>query len=110
HHPEGRGVAAFVGHAGQPQDVLAVLFLDDVDDVVDGDLAHQPPAGVDHRGRNQVVLLEDVGDLFLVQLGADLGHRLHQVDEAHLAAGPQQAADRDGAHRPEVRIDDVDVE
>ncbi len=104
------GVAAGVGHAGQGQDVLLGLVADDLDDVVDGDLPHQTAARIDDRRADQVVLVEDVGDLFLVHADIDFGRRLHQLGQRRLAAAAQQDADRDRAHRLEGRIDHVDVE
>ena len=57
--------------AGEQQDVLAGFLLDDVDDVVDGDHADQPPGVVDHRGRNQRIFLEAERDVFLVHVDRD---------------------------------------
>ena len=88
----------------------SALFLDDADDVVDGDLADQPPARLDHRGGDQVVLVEDVGDLFLVHVDRDFGDRLHDLGQRRVALGAQQVADRRGAHRLVGRIDHIDVE
>ena len=47
-------------------DILVGLLLDDVDDVVDGDHADQPVGLVDHRGRDQVVALEQPRHVLLV--------------------------------------------
>jgi hypothetical protein len=84
------GVAAGVGHAGQGQDVFLGLFADDADDVVDGDLAHQPAARLDHGGADQVVLVEDVGDFFLVHVDRDLGDLFHDLGKRRLAGVTQQ--------------------
>ena len=43
------GVTTGVGHTGQGQDVFLALILDDAHNVIDGDLAHQPTAGVEHN-------------------------------------------------------------
>jgi hypothetical protein len=104
------GVAAGVADPGQGQDVLLGLLADDADDVVDGDLAHQPAAGLDHRGADQVVLVEDVGDFLLVHVDGDLGHRLHDLGQGRLALAGQQLADRQGADRREAGVDHIDVE
>ena len=55
----------------EQQDVLAGFFLDDVDDVVDGDHADQPARVVDHRGRNQRIFLEAERDVLLVHVDRD---------------------------------------
>ena len=64
---------AFVADARQQQHVLAGFFLDDVDDVVDGDHADQPPLVVDHGSRHQGIFLEAQRDVFLVHVDRDQG-------------------------------------
>ena len=55
----------------EQQHVLARFFLDDVDDVVDGDHADQPARLVDHRGGDQRIFLEAERDVFLVHVDRD---------------------------------------
>ena len=53
------------------QDILAGLLLDDVDDIVDGDHADQPPGLIDHRRRDQRIFLEAERDLLLIHVDRD---------------------------------------
>ncbi len=66
-----RLVDVALARAGQQQDVLARFFLDDVDDVVDGDHADQPACIVDHRGGDQRIFLEAQRDFLLVHVDRD---------------------------------------
>ena len=68
--------------AGQEQNILSGLFLDDVDDVVDGDHADQPPARVHHRRRDQRIFLELERHFFLVHVDRDQRLLAHH-DLAH---------------------------
>ena len=84
--------------------------MDDVDHVVDGDRPDQPPAAVDDRRGDQILLGEEIGDLLLVhgrRHGDDLapGQGLHRDRTAR----PQHAAQRHGADRTVAGIDDEDV-
>src|SRR5690606_18349711 len=110
HDLQHAGRAVLVRDAGQTQDVLAVLFLNDVDDVIDGQLADQPPARIDHGRRDQVILLEDIGDFFLIDVDLDDVDRLHQLGQRRGARAAQHPADGHPADRAVHRIDDIDVE
>ena len=54
-----------VADAAEAQQVLGAFLLHHLDGVVDGDDADQPPVRVDNRCRDEVVLVEGVGDVFL---------------------------------------------
>ena len=80
--------------------------LDDVDDVVDGDDADQTLARVDHGRRNQIILLELVGDVFLFVVDMeDRLFRVHDVGDLGVARRAQDAAHRDRADQAEARVD-----
>ncbi|MND95852.1 hypothetical protein D3C80_881160 [compost metagenome] len=57
-----------------------------------------------------MVFLEDVGDLFLIDVHLDGVDRLHQLGQGRGARAAQQAADGHPADRPVHRVDDIDVE
>ena len=98
------------GDAAERLQILVGLFLDDVDDVVDGDDADQPVGGVDHGGRDQIVLAEHPRDLFLVvQHGDAAAVFIDQVGERHRPARAQQHVERDRALPVLVGIDRVDL-
>ena len=83
--------------AAERLQILVGLFLDDVDDVVDGDDADQPVGGVDDGGRDQIVLAEHPRDLFLVvQHGDAAAVFVDQFGDRHRPARPQQRVQRDG--------------
>ncbi len=97
--------------AGHLVDVLGRLVAQNVDDVVDGDDAHQPVSIVHDRHRQQVVLLDHLGHLLLVDVGAhaddvadhDILERLARRDHEQLAQG-------EDADQVAVVVGDVDVE
>ena len=98
------------GDAAERLQILVGLFLDDVDDVVDGDDADQPVGGVDDGGRDQIVLAEHPRDLFLVvQHGDAAAVFVDQLGDRHRPARPQQRVERDrtlpvlfGIHRVDL--------
>ena len=85
--------------AEQP-DVLLGLLLQRLHGVVDGDDPDQPPVRVDHRRRDQVVLVEDVGHVLLRLVGAEGAEVLvHQLLEPAPRA-PRPSAARAPPCRP----------
>ena len=88
---EDRLVDVAIAGARQQQRVLAGLFLDDVDDVVDGDDADQPPGFVDHRGGDQRVFLELQRHFLLVHGDRDQRlFALHDIGDGDVGRGGQQ--------------------
>ena len=87
--------------AGHLVDVLGGLVLDDVEHVVDGDRAHQTILRVDHRNGDEVVLVDDVGDLLLVGVDRhrdDVGG--HDVAEQRGRAGRDQPTQANETEQP----------
>jgi hypothetical protein len=82
-----------------------------LDDVVDHQHADEPPLVVGDGGRNEVVLAELVGHVFL--LVGDLEHRvvgLHQVGDGDFAPAAQDARQGHRADEVERRVDDIDFD
>ncbi len=78
-----------------------------MDDVVDGDHADQPPALVDHRGRDERIFLEAERHLLLIHVGRNQGLlALHDLGDRRLIGGAHQPAHLAGADRPVRDIDD----
>ena len=92
--------------AGQAENVLARLFGDDVDDVVHRDHPDQPPARIDHRGRDQRVFLEAQRHFLLVHVDRDQGLlALHRVGDRDPPRRAQYPGEQAGADRAVRRID-----
>ena len=90
----------------QAADVFFGLLLDHVDDIVVHDYANQPSRLVGNRRRSQIVLLEDVGDFFLIHIdGDDPRIGLHDVTNRNRASRPQQYIERQGTDRMMIGID-----
>ena len=100
------------GHTGHLFDVLGGLLFHNVDDVVDGDDADQPPFLVHHGHGHQVV----VGELFryalLVLGGGGKDHvPVHQILDDHIVVVEQQVLHRDDALQLPVGVgDEADVD
>ena len=98
------------GHTGHLLEVLLRLLLDDVDGVVVGDDADQPPAEVDHRQRDQVVVADDARGLFLVGVRE---HRhqvgLHDLADRRVLVGEDQIAQRHEADQLAGPVEHVAV-
>ena len=101
---------AFASAAHQ-QGVFARFLGDDVNDIVDGQLAHQPSAVIDHGGADQRVFLESQRHLFLIHVGRDQRlvalHHVKQRDVARRAQNPRKLA---GADRVEAMVDNENLE
>ena len=61
-------------HTAELLDVFRLLLLNGVDDVVDGDDAHQVTRFAHDRNGDEVVVRDDARDLFAVGVGADALH------------------------------------
>ena len=86
-------------------DVLAGFFLDDVDDVIDGDHADQPARIVDHGGRHQRIFLEAQRDVLLVHVDRDQGLLArHDVADRRRARGAQDRRQLAGSDRVVVGL------
>ena len=97
---------ALGARAGEEQSILARFLLDDVDDVVDGDHADQPPALIDHGGGDQGIFLEAERDLLLVHVDRDQGLlALHHVGDRDPPRRAQDPGEQAGADRAVRRID-----
>ena len=95
--------------AGELEDILARLFLNDVDDVIDRDHPDQTAGRVHDGGRNQAIFLEPQRDLFLIHLDRDQRlFPLHDVGHADGARCAQHPAEMAGADRAVLRINDED--
>src|SRR5690606_22528041 len=106
-HRVGEFLVADAAHA---QQVLFGFLLDDVDDVVDGEHAHQSFVLVNDGGGQQIVLLEYLRRLLLVhQRGNRVTRLVHDVLDPGGALGAQHAIEGDGTQQPERRIDDEDL-
>ena len=93
-------------HASQVQDVLLGLLLNDIDDIVDHQHAHEPPVGVDDGCGHEVVLLELVGDVLLVVGHGENGRILvHQARHAAVARLAKEAAYRNGPLEMKLLVD-----
>ena len=57
-----------------------------------------------------MILVEDIGDFFLIEVDGDLVHRLHDLGQRRLAGRSQQVTDRHGTDRLVGRIHHIDVE
>ena len=107
--PDVVGQFFVAGDAAERLQILVGLFLDDVDDVVDGDDADQPVGGVDDGGCDQIVLAEHPRDLFLVVEHRDAAAVfVDQFGELHRPPRAQQRVQGDGALPVLVGIDGVD--
>ena len=70
----------------------------------------EAPGLADHRGRDEVVLVEDVAHLLLIGLGRDRPHiPRHDIAQPNRPAGAEQSVQRDPPDRPVLRVDDVDL-
>ena len=99
-----------VADAGEPADVLVRLLLDDVDDVVDGDDADEAPGFVDDRGGDEIVALEQAGNLLLVVGRVDrVGVGIGDVGDRRRPLGPQEPVERDRADEAVAGIDDEEA-
>ena len=99
-----------VADPAEAHDVLLGLVLEHLHGVVDGDDADQAAAVIDHRGRDQVILVEGIGHVRFRLLdveGAELVR--HQAFQRHRAPRAEQHAEGNRADRPCRRIDDDDV-
>ena len=79
--------------------------------VVDGDDADQPVVVVHHGGRDQVVLVEGIGDVALAPPSTWKVRNVSSAMSRSFTSAPrrQQPAQRDVAHRLHPRIDQDDV-
>ena len=107
-----RGEDAVVDrHAGQAEDVLGRLVLDDVDDVVDRDDADELVLGVDNGNGEEVVGRDLARDLFLIGVDAravDLAG--HDALERRVRRHEQQPAQGHDADQVAPLVDDVEIE
>ena len=72
--------------AGQPEEILLRLLVKNVHGVIDRDHPDQSTMSTDHRGRNEMVLVERVGDLLLRHRGRNrVAILIDDVEEAGLA-------------------------
>ena len=97
--------------ASEPVDVLGRFVFDDVDHVVDGNGADQPVLIIDDRDREQVVVGDILGHLFLIRVdpGADqVGG--HDALQRRLSGHQQQTAQGDDPDQMPSLIDDVEIE
>ena len=91
-------------------DILFVLFLQDVDDIVDRNPAKQFVRFVRHGERHDVVLFEDLRDFLLVNIRRHADHvRAHQLVHAFVRRIQQKLLERDGSHQNAHIINHVDV-
>ena len=108
--PDGIGQLLVRFDAAERTDVLLGLLRDDVDDVVDGDDADEAVVAVDHRGGDQVVVLEQSCNRLLVVGGTDaMALGIHEFVDLDRATGTQQAVEGDGAQEALIGADDVDL-
>lgn len=90
--------------------VFLGLFLDDVDDVIDGENTDQPAVVVDDGRGEQVILLEELGCFFLVHLGRDgVAGVVHDRIDLDRTLGAQHAVEINGSQQLEGGIDDEDL-
>ena len=107
---DGGVVKVVLRHTAHAHDIFFVLLVNDVDHVINGDGADQPPAVIDHGRRHQIALAEQEGDFFLVdhrRNGLHIG--LHEVAHHHRAAGPHEAAQPNDTDRAVGRVDHVNI-
>ncbi len=103
--------AVFLGQADHLVHVLGAFFLDDVDDIVDGDNAFQAAAFVDDGQRQKLVFGDDARGVFLIH--EDIG--FDRIGDHHVAQFARrrrdhQIADRHHAHQLAVFVDDIEIE
>ena len=83
-----------------------MFFIQHDHGVVDGDHTNQPPVAIHHRGRDQVVLVERIGHIFLVLIDGDgVEFLFGDGVQHHIAPRCHQLAQRDLRHRFQARID-----
>ncbi|MGY4294343.1 hypothetical protein ACVWXN_002438 [Bradyrhizobium sp. i1.4.4] len=96
--------------AAERLEVFVRLLLDHVHDVVDGDDADQAILGVEHRGRDEIVLAEHARHLLLVlQDGDATAILVGQLGKRDRAAGAEQDVERDRTLPVLVLVHDVDL-
>ena len=87
-----------------------MFFVEHRHGVVDGDDTDQPPFFINHRGRDQVVLVKRIGHIALIpHRGDDLERFLQDIRQPRLAARAHQFAQCHVAHRVQARVDHDDV-
>ena len=101
-----RFVDVAVASARQREDVLARLFLDDVDDVVDRDHPDEAAGTINHGRRNKRVFLKAERHLLLIHV--DREQRLlalHHIGDGDVRGRAQQPREFAGADRMMAGID-----
>jgi hypothetical protein len=91
-------------------EVLGLLFMNDIDHVIDRDQAEQMVLAVHHRHAQQVILGDDARDLLLVHLGLHLDDvPVHQIAQVRPRLRNNQLAQRDNADQAPLAVHDVEI-
>ena len=104
-------VTELAGDAAHAQNVLGRLLLDDLDDIVCRDDAHQALVRIHDGGRGKVVTLKSSRHLLLVGQNVDgMNVAIGNLLDLHAGLGAQQLVERHRADQMEGRVDDEDFE
>ena len=96
-------------HSASGVEVAGGLLLNHVDDVIDGDDAHQPVFAIDHGQRQKVVALDEPRHLLLIGAGLNPHHITgHHLTDGGLGVGDHQLPQRQDAGQAASRIGDIE--